>query len=887
MDKNQRLLDLLKEGNISPDDYVLLSGQPLPDWYQVGAVGDGAKVVQGDQNILAEPQAIVVQGDNNHVNALIQQTDTELSEDQLRHEIEAYLNWLIAQNSTLTLRGVQRHGRNVIELKLDTVYVPLAAVYDRRRIELDGLLKVGNRLIITGGPGCGKTTVLMHMAWVLAEALARGDREYAQQKLGLADDTLPIPILVPVNRYANHLRQVGVDDPKKETLAAFISAHMIKRQATLNLPADFFRQLLKKGKPVVLLLDGLDEVPNETERSIVSEAIEDLVAAHKDLRVLVTCRTAAYNGRVALGQQFQEVKVLDLNPTHRDELINQAYQAVEPQNVAEQQRLSRELQEGIAKMEAERQSRLGGRAEPLVTSPLLVRMLLIVHLGERRLPQQRAELYSKAVDNMLLPDHVPEAQVRDELSRMVGGDRAKHMELAQYIAFHMHQQGDEQGREIDEPDLRRLLKQKADFAPLIESFIATTRERGTLMEERLGTYRFIHLAFQEFLVARYMMDVLLFEQQLDRYIQEYQLLTDSWWREPLLLLGGYLSFNFVSPAKKYIRYLVGLDDNRLASASAETRWAAAELAGTIVLAWSLVSVSLKKEIARRMAELISELGGEAIPAASRVAFCRAFEQLGDPRDGVGVGDDGWPIIAWGEVVPVGDYAVGGDSQAYERKSQRIPIARPYQLACYPITTIQFQAFVDAADFGDVRWWQGMPEEQNVHGTIYKTREIKPPHIPHANHPRELVSWYQAVAFCLWLSDKLGESISLPHEREWEVAARFDDDRFYPYGNEFDERKGNTDEGGVGGTTTVGLYPTGRQPNLNLYDMSGNVWEWCQNKYGDPADNGIDSSNSNRVLRGGSWVGSEYFARAAYRDFERPFYRDDFVGFRVVRYLAQS
>ena len=171
----------------------------------------------------------------------------------------------------------------------------------------------------------------------------------------------------------------------------------------------------------------------------------------------------------------------------------------------------------------------------------------------------------------------------------------------------------------------------------------------------------------------------------------------------------------------------------------------------------------------------------------------------------------------------------------------------------------------------------------------------------ANHPREKASWYQAMAFCRWLTAKLhaGElpagaltgdveqyEITLPHEYEWEVAARWPESdmagRIYPWGPEFDAAKANTDEGGIRQTTAVGIYPAGRNATLELYDLSGNVWEWCRNKYDDPDGKVVvDDSGQVRVLRGGSWNYYADFARAACRSARTPAYRAHDGGFRLV------
>ena len=92
---------------------------------------------------------------------------------------------------------------------------------------------------------------------------------------------------------------------------------------------------------------------------------------------------------------------------------------------------------------------------------------------------------------------------------------------------------------------------------------------------------------------------------------------------------------------------------------------------------------------------------------------------------------------------------------------------------------------------------------------------------------------------------------------------------------------------LGQTTAVGLYPSGRQPHLNLYDMSGNVWEWCQNKYEGPTQDGVDGSGDSRVWRGGSWHYAQVSARAAFRRYHHPNYRLASLGLRLVRCVSSS
>lgn len=157
-----------------------------------------------------------------------------------------------------------------------------------------------------------------------------------------------------------------------------------------------------------------------------------------------------------------------------------------------------------------------------------------------------------------------------------------------------------------------------------------------------------------------------------------------------------------------------------------------------------------------------------------------------------------------------------------------------------------------------------------------------------NLPVEQVSWNDAVAYCKKLSQKEGVTYRLSTEAEWEYAARGgNQSRRYTY-------SGSNNVGDVAwycensGSKT---QPVGtKQPNeLGIYDMSGNVWEWCNDWYdgnyykNSPSRNPRGaSSGSDRVLRGGSWVDGAGYCRVAYRFSIDPGSRDFSGGFRVVR-----
>ena len=217
--------------------------------------------------------------------------------------------------------------------------------------------------------------------------------------------------------------------------------------------------------------------------------------------------------------------------------------------------------------------------------------------------------------------------------------------------------------------------------------------------------------------------------------------------------------------------------------------------------------------------------------------------------------------------------------ADEGPQHEVEIARDFYLGVYPVTQQQYEA---VAGQNPAYFCTAGDGKDKVAGL--DTRDF----------PVECVSWSDAVAFCEQLSSKTGWEIRLPTEAEWEYACRAGTRTATAFGDRLSSRFANFDgnspynkaEKGpyLARTAKVGSY----RPNAwGLFDMHGNVWEWCADGYNDnfyPPSlkaNPPDGSGEVRAMRGGSWGLGGRYCRSAFRYRASPDFRYGNVGFRVV------
>ena len=205
---------------------------------------------------------------------------------------------------------------------------------------------------------------------------------------------------------------------------------------------------------------------------------------------------------------------------------------------------------------------------------------------------------------------------------------------------------------------------------------------------------------------------------------------------------------------------------------------------------------------------------------------------------------------------------------YGEKRVREVIDHDYWIDKYPVTNEKYRVFISADGYGNQMYWSADGWEWKVENDITVPECWNDTEWNKADCPVVGVSYYEAEAYAKWARKRL------PTEREWEKAARGEDGREYPWGNEFDKTKCNSRKVTIiGYTTPVTQYPQGVSP-YGCYDMAGNVWEWCADRY-DP------EAEDSRVLRGGSLYDYLMHLRVSYRSRHNTDIRDSSIGFRLA------
>lgn len=271
------------------------------------------------------------------------------------------------------------------------------------------------------------------------------------------------------------------------------------------------------------------------------------------------------------------------------------------------------------------------------------------------------------------------------------------------------------------------------------------------------------------------------------------------------------------------------------------------------------------------------------------------------------------------LIPAGKFLMGSPETEKGRDTDEVQhevtISKPFYMGISHVTVDQFAAFVkdsgyktDAEKIGHAFAIE-IKDGRLTEDVVFDCSWRNPGFEQKGDHPVVEVSWNDATAFCDWLSKKSGKTVGLPTEAQWEYACRAGTKTVYPWGDNPNDGKGWANcadqslkqkllnmpektcfswDDGIVFTSPVGSF----KPNaFGLYDMVGNVWQWCQDRNAVDYDKGPATDPTGaatgvyRILRGGSWAESPWYCRSAFRNCYRSESGYFDFGFRAVVAVA--
>ncbi|MGH1365346.1 MAG: SUMF1/EgtB/PvdO family nonheme iron enzyme [Calditrichia bacterium] len=887
-------------------------------------------------------KSVIITGNGNSVTFVVDDSTEKAAQARA-----AYLVYMFNSLRKLQLGGIDRQAASEDnpQLSLDGIYTALMTGRPESHMEkIEGekkeakLLSVleeldaQTELALLGEPGSGKSTFVNFLVLCLTgEAIGHPHAnlqalteplpttEDAEEKEKERRQKWMHGALLPVRVILRDFAKGGLPEEGPAT-ADHLWQH-IRSTLEDNRQGSFAEHLHEELQQSggLIMLDGLDEVSDpERVRPQIIQAVNAFKNAYSNCRFLVTSRTYAYQKQAWKLPGFKEAIIQPFNLPQITQFVDRWYT-----HIGELRQWSVQDSQGKAAVLKSAIS-ANSNLQHLADRPLLLTLMASLHAWRGgTLPDKREELYQDSVDLLLdwwerpKIEHLASGQIREVqpgIAQWLQADRDKVRDLLNELAYKAHadQQDLDGCADIPEGDLVLGLmdinnNKDANTKMLVEylSFRA-----GLLVPRGQRVYSLPHRTFQEYLAACH----LTADDDYPLSLADLARAEPNRWREAVMLAAA--------KAWRGARSSIwGLVDALCYAPPKDSDNAEADIWGAHLAAQALVEVADLSQVSARQQPKVERLREwllrlmreDWLPPIERALAGRNLAKLGDPRPEV-MTLEGMQFC----YVPGGPFIYQGE--------ENDSLSEGFWLGRYPVSNVQYQEFVKAGGYANPAYWSeaakaGLWENGRFKGK-YEDHATSAPRIfgepfDLANHPQVGFSWYEAVAYCRWLTDYGREQgwidkkscFVLPSEFQWEKAARGGDQigvepifikleelkdkrgaaakqelianpnyrREYPWGDELTLNLVNCSDSGIDSTSALGCFTSGVGP-LGIEEMAGNVFEWSLSKWGGDVE--IDASGNARVIRGGSWGAIDDLNRCSARLSFNPFDRYDLIGFRI-------
>ncbi|WP_430412314.1 SUMF1/EgtB/PvdO family nonheme iron enzyme [Kordia sp.] len=761
-------------------------------------------------------------------------------------------------------------------------------------LEVIAALHLFKRVVLLGSPGSGKSTIAKILACSKISNVIDATLSIKYENINTWTERDVVPIYTEVKELVSSDLFPQLDE--RASYNHFLKH--LERKITMESDSDvwnYIKEKIQEGKSI-LIFDGLDEImvsdkiedALEKRRDQIISLINSLNRTFPDCRIIVTSRPAGYSGWSLEG--FAVLRILPLNSSESLNIIKSILM-LNVENNKELDSKSNLLLDHLDRIPTS-----------LRQQPLFVVLLSLLFIKDQRskLPTGRAALLEHSI-NLLMQNWSLKNENNKTIEDILNCGKDKVLLLLQIIAYKSlyHEEGDEQESENILINRNIILDELYEIAPNIVShkILSFISERtGILSSPAQRKYRFAHRLFAEFLAASYLLTRDNYENQITSLLKT----SFQTWKEVIILLCDILNKN----GKKREIWSI-IEDLCLSDMETNDK--------NLVISKIIIDQGLKvNEISDKpsLKTIVKEVKNSFYnhnrekKSSQVLDISKALMNIGDNRFGVGLDENGIPEFAWCNINYKNGF-VGLDEELVEiikkSKSEEWNFDReipgyevdlfPFQMSYYPVTCKQFNVFLNKGYTIDKYWTkEGINWRDNFGSTRFFTYDKD-------SYPQNKISWYEAIAFCNWFSDISEETIRLPTEIEWEVAARSGKKTIFPWGNDFNFDNVNTLERGFHELLPVGAFSLELKPKQKYpFDMVGNLWEWCSSvveiidgdlfKY--PLDKiaireNLELGNKYmRSTRGGYYNASLLRSRSSYRGRDIPSIQVERQGFRVVK-----